>query len=170
MSLRLGLALFAAGCTFAIGQTVRYKFVSIDPVGRLRIVQASGSVIFAPKSVGQKGFDSPAVSPDGQTVGWLEKYSDGSNQEWRFVDGCLDLYRDGRITHRIPTEQPYYDWRFWQGGAQVVYATGGEHGGATMCERRDVKSGKLLEQWTIEDHTPLPAWALGFASELRKAP
>ena len=174
MSLRLSVALFAASCTFAAGQTVRYKSASIDLAGRLRIVQANGPVIDAPKSPDQEGFGSPAVSPDGQTVGWLESYKDpqpaGSNQDWRRVNGYLDLFRQGRVTHRFLTAGTVYAWRFWEGGTQVIYAAGGLHGGATVCERRDVKSGKLLERWGVEDHTPLPAWASSFADQLQQAP
>ena len=74
------------------------------------------------------------------------------------------------MLHRFSTVQTYYGWRFWQGGAQVVYATGAVYGGANLCERRDVRSGKLLERWAVEDHTPLPAWAQGFANQLQQVP
>ena len=153
---------------------MRYSSASIDHAGRLRIVQASGFVVYAPKSPDQVGFDSPALSPDGQTAGWLESYKEpqppGSNQEWRRLDGYLDLYRDGHVTHRFPTQGTAYTWEFSQSGAEVIYATGSPHGGATMCERRDVKSGKLLDRWAVEDHTPLPAWARGLANQVRQVP
>jgi len=41
----------------------------------LRVTRADGSAFIAPKFDTQSGFGAPAISPDGQYVGWLAPYS-----------------------------------------------------------------------------------------------
>jgi hypothetical protein len=112
-----------------------YKSVSIDQSGALHILLDSGKEVLAPKDKDQAGFDSPQISSDGKTVGWLALFPfprpDPSDYDPGPIAGSLVLYRDGRILHTFETEQIFWVWHFLRGGSQVAYSTGPTHGGAT---------------------------------------
>lgn len=139
-----------------------YKSVSIDADGQLHILLASGNEVLPQKTPDQAAFGHPAISPDHRIVGWLAMYSDRArsypNAE---LAGALVLYRAGRVLHRFPAPQVFWDWQFRDSGKQVAYSTGPTHGGAAEFVLRDVDSGRIIAQAPAKQGTRLPPWAQG---------
>lgn len=150
ISLVLACALWAAGPL--------YRSATVDANGQLHIVLDSGREILAPKLKAQIAFDSPMLSPDRRTIGWLalypEPYSAGKT-----LAGNLVLYRGGAIFRRFDTGQVFWDWQFQDGGKRVAYSTGPTHGGAAECFLRDVDTGKILDKWDVKGGKAAPEWA-----------
>jgi hypothetical protein len=136
-----------------------YKSTSIDPSGQLHIELASGKQIQAPKLRDQDGFDTPLISPDHHTVGWLATYQNPSNRRGARFAGKLVLYRGARILRTFDTEQTFWGWEFQDGGKHVAYSTGPTHGGAAECVLRDVDSGRVIARFDIHSGAEQPAWA-----------
>ena len=127
-----------------------YTSVSVDGRAQLHIFTSTGGEMQPKKSPDQTGFDSPLISPDRHTVGWLVLYDS--------IAGKLVLYRDGRVLHTFDTDQVFWDWQFQENGTRVAYSTGPTHGGAAECVLRDVDSGRIVARWTVGTGTP-PGWA-----------
>jgi hypothetical protein len=138
-----------------------YRSVSVDQSGQLHIVLDSGKEILPPKTPGQVSFDSPMISFDGRTVGWLVMYPDPTITDYQGaqIPGRLVIYRAGRVLHTFTTEQMFWDWQFQDGGKRVAYSTGPTHGGAAECVLRDVDSGRTLAHWWVKQGSDPPAWA-----------
>ena len=137
-----------------------YSSATVDSNGQLRIVPKSGKEILPAKITGQQAFDSPAISPDGRTVGWLALYPFENTQ----LAGTLVIYRAGRVLHTFTAAQVFWDWQFREGGKLVAYSTGPTHGGAAECVLAEVDSGKIVERWAVppspEGHeAEPPLWA-----------
>lgn len=160
----ISAALLAMPLVAADDSGKTYKSTFIDQSGRLHILVASNRDILAPMQKEQVGFETPSLSPDGKTVGWLELYPfprpDPADYDPGPIPGFLTLYRDGRILHRYGTVQVFWDWHFWRGGSEVAYSVGPTHGGATEVLLRDVTSGKVLARWIPTEADP-PDWAKG---------
>lgn len=141
-----------------------YKSTSIDEGGSLHLFLASGQDVLAPKENGQVGFETPSISSDGKTIGWLELYPfpriNNKSYDPGPVSGVLILYRNRHIIQRFKTEQVIWGWHFWHGGNEVAYSSGPTHGGATQALLLDVTSGKVLARWIAADAHP-PDWAKG---------
>jgi hypothetical protein len=136
-----------------------YRSVSIDRSGQLHIVLASGKEIQPPKLRYQDGFDTPLISPDHRTVGWLATYTNPGNPRGSQIPGKLVLYRAGRNLRSFDTESTIWGWEFQDGGKRVAYSTGPTHGGATECVLRDVDSGSIVARYDIHSGAEQPAWA-----------
>ena len=144
--------------------TPSYRSVTVDSTGQLHIVLDLGGEILPPKMRGQVSFGDPAVSPDHRTVGWLVLYPypdprSANDVRSEPIAGALVLFRSGRVVHRFPTEQTFWDWQFQAEGKRVAYSTGPTHGGAAECVLRDVQTGKVVAQWSIKRSIQPPEWA-----------
>ena len=153
------LAALACLTTLTLFATaLEYRSVSVDQAGQLHVVPGTGKEILPAKLPHQVAFDSPRISPDRRTVGWLVLYSHSNNPGAQFA-GKLVLYRAGRVLHRISTEQTFWDWQFQDGGKRVAYSTGPTHGGAAECVLRDVDSGRVVARFSVRSGGEPPAWA-----------
>src|ERR1700678_479228 len=141
-----------------------YTSFFINDTARLHIRLVSGQYVLAPKEKYQAGFDSPAISPDGKTIGWLQLYpfpkTDKDDYDSGPIASGLAIYRNRRIIHQFGTPQVFYDWQFRSGGSEVAYATGPTHGGASEALLCDIASGKILARWIPGTANP-PEWAKG---------
>jgi hypothetical protein len=70
--MRRGVLLLTTLTLFA--QAPVYRSISVDESGQLDIVLDSGSEQMPRKIQGQVSFDSPQISADRRTVGWLVNY------------------------------------------------------------------------------------------------
>ena len=136
-----------------------YRSASVDRSGQLHITLASGRQISAPKLRDQEGFDSPLISLDHLTVGWLAIYYPDPTNRGLQAAGKLVLYRAGRILRSFSTEQTFWGWEFQENGKRVAYSTGPTHGGAAECVLRDVDSGRIIARYDIHSGAEQPAWA-----------
>jgi hypothetical protein len=136
-----------------------YKSVSIDRSGQLHIELASSKQIRPPKLRYQEGFDTPLISPDHHTVGWLAIYYPDPSNPGMQIAGKLVLYRAGRILRTFDAGQTFWGWEFQDGGKRVAYSTGPTHGGAAECVLRDINSGRVVARYDIHSGTEQPAWA-----------
>src|SRR4051794_35555921 len=132
-------------------QPATYHSVSIGSTGRVHIVSQSGREMVPPRVNHQVAFGSPAISPDGRTIGWLVLYPYPEPAGYKYVrdpiPGLLVLYRNGRIIRRLRMEPTVYKWRFQSDSKQVAYCTGPLHGGGTECSVRSVDSGEITAYW-----------------------
>jgi hypothetical protein len=72
------------------------------------------------------------------------------------------IWKDGKVVQRLGDGMMIYDWRFWEGGKQVVFCSGTVHGDSGgHCELHDALTGKTLD--TIDGHLndDSPKWARG---------
>jgi hypothetical protein len=138
-----------------------YRAVSVDGSGQLHITLEDGRQVLAPKLQDQVAFQSPLISPDHQTVGWLVEYPDPSyaHSQANPIAGSLILYRNGRVVQKFSAGQVFWDWQFQESGKQVAYSTGPTHGGATECVLRDVVSGRVISRWAVTPGGKPPNWA-----------
>jgi len=141
------------------GTSGEYRSISIDHSGQLQILLASGKQIQAPKLRGQEGFDTPLLSPDHRTAGWLAIYYPDPQNRGMQIARSLVLYRGGRILQKFATEQTFWDWQFQDGGKRVAYSTGPTHGGAAECVLREVDSGRVIARYDLHSGASQPAWA-----------
>jgi hypothetical protein len=154
-----------AALAFSVADPI-YTSATVDSAGQLHIVLNSGKEILPAKLKGQVAFDSPALSPDGRTVGWLALYPDPTVTYYKgaTLAGALVIYRAGRVLHTFTAAQVFWDWQFQDGGKLVAYSTGPTHGGAAECVLADVDSGKIVERWAVppgpegQEAEP-PVWA-----------
>ena len=141
-----------------------YKSIFIDQGGRLHLVRVSGQDVLVQSQEEQVGFESPVLSSDGKTVGWLDLYPfpnfTGERDNSSPIPGVLTLYRNGHIILRFATDQAFWDWHFWRGGRDVAYSVGPTHGGAAQVLLRHVASGKVCASWVPGDGRE-PRWAKG---------
>lgn len=88
---------------------------------QLLLITGPRSSVPAPRiSKNQAGFDQPAQSPDGRTLGWLAlQYRFGH----QYVSAeQLVLYRDGKVLRVFDSEQPILSWGFALGGEAVAWS------------------------------------------------
>jgi hypothetical protein len=147
----------------SVGDT--YTSYFIDDGGRLHLRLDSGKYVLAPRDKSQVKFDSPAISRDGMTVGWLNLYpfprADKHDYDPGPIAEALTIYRNRHILHRFDTAQVIWDWHFWRDGSEVAYSVGPTHGGASGAFLCDVATGKVLAHWLSSD-TSVPDWAKDF--------
>ncbi len=160
------------GFTFALALTstlfaadLLVRAVRVDAQGQLHIVLDSGRDLLAPKIPRQAAFDSPLISPDRRTVGWLVMYpyprTSPEDYDPGPIAGALVLYRAEKVLHQFTTEQVFWDWQFRDDGKRVAYSTGPTHGGAAECVLREVDSGRVTETWYVKKGGNAPPWAEG---------
>jgi hypothetical protein len=139
-----------------------YRSVFVDQ-GQLHILLTSGEEILPDKSPGQLSFDSPKISPDAHTVGWLVvgplPVPPGAGYEPPPIALELVIYRAGHVLNTFSTGQVFWDWNFRAGGKRVAYAAGPTHGGAKECVLRDVQSGRTVATWLVTPQSRPPVWA-----------
>ena len=129
-----------------------YVSVRIDAQGQLHIVTANQRDITPARAPDQVGFDQPAISADGTTVGWLALYPNCCTSYP--IPLALVIYRDGKVRHTFGERFPVWKWRFEANGTQVAFAQETVHGHLGVhFELRDVESGQLI---AAHDGDPLP--------------
>ena len=145
----------------------RYVRAVVDEAGALRILTSDGRTIVQTKEPEQVGFDEVAVSPDGQSVGWLALFPNCCTSYP--IPLKLMVYSAGKLRPFMGTGLPVWRWHFTGGGKQVAFSQETVHGGfGAHYELRDVGSGRRVAQWdpTIgRDNRPLenqkrPKWVL----------
>jgi hypothetical protein len=161
-------ALLAASGIAARGSDDIYTSFLIDHGGRLHLRLASGQYVLAPKDRRQVKFDTPTISKDGKTVGWLDFYpfprAGKNDYDPGPIPQGLTIYRNRHILHQFGTNQIFYDWHFWRDATEVAYSVGPTHGGISEAFLCDVQSGKVLAHW-LPDDANVPDWAKEFKEE-----
>lgn len=159
---KLGSGAWILPAIYLLAAAPDYRSATVDQTGQLHIITGSGEEIRPQKIHGQIAFDSPQISPDRRTVGWLVMYPaptpDGGESTEAPIAGELAIYRDGRIIHTFTTNQIFWDWQFQHQGRRVAYSTGPTHGGAAECVLRELDSGRIVAHWRVESGAA-PAWA-----------
>lgn len=160
----LAVTLLAILTAWATDTHQIYRSIRIDKNGTLYIITGSGEEIRAPKSKGAVGSDEAKVSSDGRRVGWLALYPFPGLTRGDYdpgpYEGSLVIYAGGKVVQRFETDQMFWDWHFWNGGAQVAFTTGPWHGGAAQARLCDIVTGKTIATWIPDDGEP-PEWAKG---------
>lgn len=101
--------------------------------------------------------DSPDISEDKQSAGWLVE-EDNCCTSYPIPTSLLVL-RSGK-KHRLGTGQMIYDWCFIKNGEQIALSSGPVHNpdGQDLL-RYDAGSGMLLQEWFGDLDAPRPDWA-----------
>jgi len=142
--------------------TSLFRDAVIDDAGQLHITLANGKEVMPPTLEGQTAFESPAISADHLTVGWLADYADSVTPgEVVTLPHALVIYAAGRIVQTFRPDHSFYDWQFRSGGKQVAYSTGPLHGGASECVLAETSSGRVIEKWLVTNDAAPPEWANG---------
>jgi hypothetical protein len=140
----------------------QYRSTSVDESGQIHIVLDNGKELLPRKVPDQTSFGDPAVSQDHRTVGWLVMFPDPTaTYKGAELPGGLVIFRAGHVLHTFTTDQTFWDWQFQDGGRLVAYCAGPTHGGAALCLRRDVNSGRVVTRWLPKEGTEPPAWVKG---------
>jgi hypothetical protein len=145
-----------------------YTSAVIDPSGQLRILTTDGREILPPKDSSsfdsqgrlevpaaaanrtpddeQVGFESPAVSPDRKTVGWLALYPNCCTSDP--IPLYLVLYSSGKVFRLNGQSRPVFHWVFLEGGKQVGFEQETVHSGwAVHYELHDARTGRLVAKF-----------------------
>ena len=147
------------GTTLLTPQSARAPFskVYVGSDGLAHLVDATGKDTPFPKEQGQVAVDSPDISEDKQSVGWLVE-EDNCCTSYPIPTGLFVL-RSGK-KHRLGTGQMVYDWCFIKGGKEVALSAGPVHNpDGQDVVRFDTESGKQLQEWYGDLEAPRPAWA-----------
>ncbi len=106
------------------------------------------------------GIEDAQVAPDG-TAGWLVRYKVDTVEHP--VAGKLILWRAGRVIQTFKGVPSFWNWSFEAKGQQVAYRGGPLHG-MTVCELREVSSGRLIAKWDFESGSKRPPWTAGLGN------
>src|SRR5215475_13686573 len=127
----------------SLGAGELYVQATIDQEGQLHLVTADRRQITPARAPDQVGFDKPAISADGTTVGWLALYPNCCTSYP--IPLALVIYRDGKVRHTFGERFPIWKWRFEANGKQVAFAQETVHGHLGVhFELRDVETGQLI--------------------------
>ena len=150
------LAWLTAGPLSASASEI-YVGVSIDAQGQLHIATADRRDVTPARAVDQVGFDKPAISADGTTVGWLALYPNCCTSYP--IPLALVIYRDGKVRHTFGERFPVWNWRFEANGKQVAFAQETVHGHLGVhFELRDVDTGQLIAAHDGDPRPDAPQW------------
>lgn len=145
--------------TLLLAQSARVTIsrVYIGRDGLAHIVDATGKDTAFPKEKGQVAVESPQLSSDSKSAGWLIE-EDNCCTSYPIPTDLL-VYSNGK-KYRLGTEQMIYDWCFIDTGKQVVLSSGPVHNQEGQdIYRYDIKSGKQLQEWGGDFDAPRPNWA-----------
>ncbi|HEV2577262.1 MAG TPA: hypothetical protein VGU25_08625 [Acidobacteriaceae bacterium] len=161
----------------AVAQRVERAYVGSDQ--QVHIVLHGKPEFVAPKEMRLKdqriadaedrqvSVEAPAVAPDGRTVGWIVNFPNCCTSYP--IPLTLVIFRDGSIVQRF-AGMPIWKFSFEAGGDRVAMYMDTLHGqSAAWCQLRESGSGKLLDEWRLSDHRPIPGWAEPFRTELEAA-
>lgn len=126
--------------------------------GNVHVVDSSGKDTIPSKLRDQVSCSSAKISADKTTAGWLVNYENCCTSYP--IPTTLALYRAGKVIQTISPGRSIYDWRFWKSD-QVALSSGPVHGGAVQMGLYDVRTGKLLKEWAVEEKRTPPDWAKG---------
>jgi len=123
-----------------------YVRAIVDASGQLRILTNGRRQIVPKKEPEQVAFDLAQISPDGQTVGWLEMYPNCCTSYP--IPLALVIYANGKLRKFTGSGLPVWRWRFEAQGKQVAFEQETVHGGMGVhYELHDVKTGRLLAKY-----------------------
>ena len=146
-----------------------YKTISVDDHHQLHIVTADGHIITPRMGKDQIGFQSPALSPDKRTAGWLALYSVPGVTSALPLD--LVIYKNGETLHRFKGNHlPIWNWKFLDDGRQVAYGRDTLHfsdGG--HYELRNVESGRLVSSYNGDPRPDASQWVHAVAMNVPHA-
>lgn len=158
-------------------QSTGVKSVIVGKDGLVHILNNDGTEFVAPREVSpiqilgkndmQVSVEEPVIAKDGHTVGWLVNFPNCCTSYP--IPLVLVIYRDGKILNHIVPKVglPPWRWAFLKNGNEVAYYADTVHGNLDpTCELRDVKSGKLLDEWHQGKTKILPEWAESFAQDV----
>jgi hypothetical protein len=136
----------------------RYESARIDGAGQLRLVTTTQAQRLPEKQTEQVGFDAPAISADGGTVGWLALFPNCCTSYP--IPLALVIYRDGKVARRFKGNgMPVWTWRFEADGRQVAFEQETVHGHLGVhYELHAVDSGKLLATYDGDPAADAPKW------------
>ncbi|HEX5235855.1 MAG TPA: hypothetical protein VFW25_11055 [Silvibacterium sp.] len=150
-------ALSAATLLFSQSQQAPLAKVYVGSDGLAHIVDAAGKDTAFPKEQGQVAVDSPQLSSDRQSAGWLLE-EDNCCTSYPIPTGVF-IYSHGK-KWRLGTGQMIYDWCFLDGGKELALSAGPVHNPEGQDLRRfDSSSGKLLQSWSGDLDAERPGWA-----------
>jgi len=151
------VALSSAALLFAQSEQAPLSRVYVGTDGLARIVDAAGKETAFPKEQGQVAVESPRLSQDSQSAGWLIE-DDNCCTSYPIPTSLL-VYDNGK-KHRLGTGQMIYDWCFIDSGKQIALSSGPVHNPEGQdLYRYDTKSGKQLQEWYGNLDAPRPNWA-----------
>lgn len=112
----------------------------------------------------QVDYGSPAIAPDGRTVGWLAYYPNSATSYP--IPRELVVFRDGAVLRRFGSEgTPVWKWRFIHQGAVVELYQNTVHGDfSPRYERRAIASGRLLAAYEGPSDAKAPSWVRALAA------
>jgi hypothetical protein len=150
-------ALLAASLLFAQSEHAPFSKVYIGSDRLAHVVDAAGKDTAFPKEQGQVAVDSPDISPDKQSAGWLIE-EDNCCTSYPIPTGLL-IYSQGK-KRILGTGQMIYDWCFVKGGKEVALSAGPVHNPVGQDVLRfDTESSKLLQEWSGGVEDSRPDWA-----------
>jgi hypothetical protein len=129
----------------------RYVEATVDQQGQLRIRVDGGHEIRPKLSNGQVGFDTPAISPDRRSVGWLGLFPNCCTSYP--IPLTLSVMTEGRtrVFVKIGSQPPIFFWCFEADGKQIAFHQETVHGELGVhYELRDVANGRLAAEWNPE--------------------
>jgi hypothetical protein len=150
-------ALCVATLLFAQSKQALLSKVYIGSDSLAHVVDAAGRDTAFPKEQGQVAVDSPDLSQDGQSAGWLIE-EDNCCTSYPIPTRLL-IYKNHK-KRIVGTGQMVYDWCFIKGGREVALSAGPVHNpdGQDVL-RFESESGKLLQEWFGNLDASRPAWA-----------
>ncbi len=140
--------------------------IDITAAGIIQIRFADGKIVTIPKDLindagNQVGSQSPKISADKKTAGWLATYPNCCTSYP--VPMTLVLYKDSKIIQKIESQQVIWDWAFVDDGTQAAIINGPTHGTDEDMEYQlyDVLTGKLLAEVQDPITSSSPKWVDG---------
>jgi len=134
-----------------------YIEATVDKEGQLHIVTADHRDIMPEKENEQDGFDTPAISEDHTTVGWLALYPHCCTSYPMPL--ALVIYSNGTVVHTFGARFPVWQWRFETHGTQGAFAQETVHGHRGVhVELRDMTSGHGVAVHDGDPEPDAPQW------------
>lgn len=157
-------ALVICATTLALGsvsfaqskpQTLARVYVGSDSLAH--VIDDRGKETAIQKEKNQATVSAPKISADRQAAGWLVEQENCCTSYT--IPTRLAIYRAGKM-RLLGDGLMIYDWCFVGEGVQVALSTGTVHG---MTSRHlalyDIRSGKLLHEWSGDLNATSPTWA-----------
>ena len=102
-----------------------YRSIQVGNDDRVIITTTSGRQIMPRPERDQVGIESPRLSDDGKTAGWLVLYE--SHTTSYPIPLMLITYSAG-VVHRYSVDGVFWAWAFLEGGSRLAFADGPLHG------------------------------------------